>query len=61
MNPAPEGMIEYEVRNGIRDLCRLYGKEEARRLVAEMINEEMLGHPGWLQVQTNTSEERDAE
>lgn len=36
----PEGMLEYETRQSIRDLVRLYGFEEARELVAGILNDE---------------------
>ncbi len=34
------GFLEYSIRNDFRDLCRLIGKENARREVAEIINAE---------------------
>lgn len=43
INGKPEGMVEYEVRTGIRDLCRIYGKEHAREIVAMIVNDEMKG------------------
>ena len=39
----PEGALEYEVRTNIRDLARLYGFEEARLIVAEILNDERKG------------------
>lgn len=34
------GYLEYQIRSDFRDLCRLIGKENARREVAEIINSE---------------------
>lgn len=34
------GYLEYQIRSDFRDLCRLIGKENARREVAEIINAE---------------------
>lgn len=39
----PEGQLEYELRNNIRDFSRIYGPEQARAVVAEFLAEE-LGH-----------------
>lgn len=38
--PPPAGMIEYETRTAIRDLIRIHGFDEARALVAMMLNDE---------------------
>lgn len=36
----PPGMLEYETRTNVRDLIRLYGFEEARAIVAGILNDE---------------------
>lgn len=48
MTPAPEdrdpsmeaGMLDYSVRNAIRDLIALYGFEDAREKIAFMLMDE---------------------
>jgi hypothetical protein len=39
----PEGMLEYNLRSSIRDFIRLYGFEEARSFVAEVLTREAQG------------------
>lgn len=39
----PEGMLEYDLRTSIRDFIRLYGFEEARSFVAEVLTREAQG------------------
>lgn len=39
----PEGMLEYRIRTDIRDLASIYGFEQARNLVAGMLNDEASG------------------
>ena len=36
----PEGQLEWQVHNDIRDLIRVYGFAEARQIVAEILNRE---------------------
>lgn len=36
----PEGMVEYSARTNFRDLMRIYGFENARQIMAEIINDE---------------------
>ena len=40
----PDGKLEYDMRIGFRDLCRLHGFDEARRIIAEIINAEAEGN-----------------
>lgn len=41
--PADLGYFDYQARQAFRDLQRLHGFEEARRLMAEIINDEAKG------------------
>jgi hypothetical protein len=36
----PDGMSEYSLRAAIRDLSRLYGRQQARQIVAGILDEE---------------------
>lgn len=36
----PTGFLEYQARQNIRDLCRVYGWAGAREIIAEIINSE---------------------
>jgi hypothetical protein len=36
----PPGMLEYAARVAFRDLARLHGRDEARQIMAEIINDE---------------------
>ena len=36
----PEGYLDYQARTTFRDLCRVYGFEQARQIMAEIINDE---------------------
>lgn len=40
---SPPGMIEYSARTAFRDLCRIHGFEEARQIMAEIVNDEASG------------------
>jgi len=39
----PAGMLEYSARTAIRDLMRIYGFENGRQIVAEILNDEASG------------------
>lgn len=41
VNGVPEGMLEHETRNNIRDLARIYGEDEMRAIVAGYVNDAM--------------------
>ena len=41
----PEGQLDWQARDIIRDLIRLYGFEEARQMVAMYLNDEAQGNP----------------
>lgn len=36
----PAGYVEYEARNAIRDLIKIYGPQGARFLIREMLDDE---------------------
>lgn len=37
----PDGMLEYSVRTAIRDLSKLYGRQQAKTIVTEILNDEV--------------------
>lgn len=42
-SPWPAGMLQYNARVAFTDLCRVYGFEHARAIMAEIINAEADG------------------
>lgn len=42
-SPWPAGMLQYNARVAFTDLCRVYGFEHARQIMAEIINDEAGG------------------